>query len=309
MKIGTRGSKLALAQADKVCGLLREKGNTAEVVVIKTSGDVHTTEPLHAMTGGVGAFVREIDEFLLKGEVDAAVHSLKDVPTKRPDKIVMAAVLKRESALDVAITRDGSKLSELKDGSVVGTSSTRRTALMRKYYPGLATMNIRGNVDTRLRKLRDGEYDAILLAEAGLIRLGLDVRAERLDPYEFVPSANQGVIAIVAKPGTAAYDSVCGLNDPDTWLETRVERIITAAMDGGCVVPMGAYAKRSGDRLDVVCEVLSLDGKRQARVREWIPVEGHEAHALRLAEKLAAAGGRGLIEAAKLQLRGCGDER
>src|SRR5271157_4296246 len=264
MKIGTRGSKLALAQADKVCGLLREKGNTAEVVVIKTSGDVHTTEPLHTMTGGVGAFVREIDEFLLKGEVDAAVHSLKDVPTKRPDKIVMAAVLKRESALDVAITRDGSKLSELKDGSVVGTSSTRRTALMRKYYPGLATMNIRGNVDTRLRKLRDGEYDAILLAEAGLIRLGLDVRAER---------------------------------------------IITAAMDGGCVVPMGAYAKRSGDRLDVVCEVLSLDGKRQARVREWIPVEGHEAHALRLAEKLAAAGGRGLIEAAKLQLRGCGDER
>lgn len=308
MRLGTRGSMLALAQADKVCRLLSEKGVSASPVIIKTSGDIHTSEPLHVIKGGVGAFVREIDDFLLRGDVDAAVHSLKDVPTKRPEEIATAAVLARESALDVAITGSGEKLKELKEGSVVGTSSTRRTALIKKHYPGLATKNIRGNIDTRLRKLRDGEYDAIMLAEAGLIRLNMDLPVERLDPYEFVPSANQGVIAIVARPGTEAFRTVSTLNDPDTWLETRVERIITAYMDGGCVVPMGAYAKLDGDRIDVVCEVLSLDGSRQARVREKIYVRDHEAGALKLAGRLAECGGKELVEAAKTNLGGCGDE-
>ena len=297
MKLGTRGSRLALAQAHKVRSLLKD----AEIVVIKTSGDIHASEPLHALAG-VGAFVREIDERLLSGEVDAAVHSLKDVPTKRPPGLETAAVLKRESACDVAVTRDGEGLARLPRGAAVGTSSTRRTALLRRHYPGLEAKNIRGNVDTRLRKLREGEYDAILLAEAGLIRMGIEARAERLDPYEFVPSANQGVIAVVAKPGTEAFDSIKALNHEDTWLETRVERIVAAALDGGCVVPMGAYARRRGDELDVACEVLSLDGRRRAWVREKIPVLGHEAGALELAEKLAAAGGRELVEAAKREL-------
>jgi hydroxymethylbilane synthase len=308
MRVGTRGSRLAMAQAEKVCSLLAKACTEASPVVIKTSGDIHTNEPLHAMKG-VGAFVREIDDRLLAGDVDIAVHSLKDVPTKRPEGLETAAVLKRESALDVAITRDGRKLSELKENAVVGTSSTRRLALIRKYYPHLKTKNIRGNVDTRLRKLSEGEYDAILLAEAGLIRLGLTPKAERLDPYEFVPSANQGVIAIAARPGTEAYEIVKTLNDPDTWLETRAERIISAAMDGGCVVPMGAYAKRNNNSLDVVCEVLSMDGQRQARVRENIPINDLEAGALRLAEKLAERGGRALVDEAKRELRGCGDER
>jgi len=307
MKVGTRGSKLALAQAHKVCRLLGAAGVAASPVVIKTSGDIHTSEPLHAMKG-VGAFVQEIDDRLLAGEVDIAVHSLKDVPTKRPRGLETAAVLERESPRDVAITRNGKKLSELEDGSVVGTSSTRRIALINKYYPGLRTENIRGNVDTRLRKLYGGEYDAILLAEAGLIRLDMSVQVERLDPYEFVPSANQGVIAIVAKPGTEAFEAALALNHPDTWLETGVERAIAAAMDGGCVAPMGVYAKRKGDSMDVVCEVLSLDGRKQARVRESIPVKDHEAHAARLAQKLAAAGGRELVERANRELRGCGDE-
>lgn len=302
MRVGTRGSRLAMAQARKVCGLLSERGVEASPVIIKTSGDVHTSEPLHAMKG-VGAFVQEIDDRLLAGEVDIAVHSLKDVPTKRPEGLATAAVLKRESALDVAVTRDGKKLSELEEGAVVGTSSTRRAALIKKHYPHLRTNNIRGNVDTRLRKLGEGEYDAILLAEAGLIRLGMDIIIERLDPYDFVPSANQGVIAIVARHGTPEFDAVSALNDPDTWLETGVERAIASALDGGCVAPMGAYARLEGDGLDVVCEVLSLDGRRQARVRETIPVKDHEYHALRLAEKLAACGGRDLVEEAKRELR------
>ena len=302
MRLGTRGSRLARAQACKVRDLLREGGVDAEIVVIKTSGDIHTGEPLYALKGGVGAFVREIDEFLLKGEVDAAVHSLKDVPTARPPGLMTAAVLKRESARDVAITRDGGRLSDLGEGAVVGTSSTRRTALVRRHYPRLAIRNIRGNVDTRLKKLREGEYDAILLAEAGLIRLGLDVQAERLDPYEFVPSANQGVIAVVARPGTEAFEALKTLNHEDTWLETRVERAVAAALDGGCVVPMGAYARRTGKELDVACEVLSLDGRRRAWVREKIPVEDYEARALELAKKLAAGGGRELVDAAKREL-------
>lgn len=302
MRLGTRGSRLALAQAHKVRGLLEAQGADVEIVVIKTSGDIHTTEPLHVIKGGVGAFVREIDDRLLAGEVDAAVHSLKDMPTVRPLGLATAAVLRRESPCDVAVTRDGERLSELKEGAVVGTSSTRRTALVKRHCPHLDIKNIRGNVDTRLRKLGECEYDAILLAEAGLIRLGLEVPAERLDPYEFVPSANQGVIAVVARPGTRDFEEITALNDADTWLETSVERMITSAMDGSCVVPMGAYAKRAGDVLDVACEVLSLDGKRQARVREEIPVNGHEAYTLRLAEKLAAGGGRGLVEEAKREL-------
>lgn len=301
MRIGTRGSKLAMAQAEKVCALLEAKGEKAEPVVVKTSGDVQADRPLYALKG-YGAFVREIDDLLLRGDIDAAVHSLKDIPTERPQGLTLAAVLSRESALDVAITRDGRLLKDLPDGAVVGTSSTRRQALMRRHYPGLQTKDIRGNVDTRLRKLHAGEYDAILLAEAGLIRLGIVLPAERLDPYQSVPAANQGVIAIVAREGSPELKSLQRLNDQNTWLETRVERVITSALDGGCVVPMGAYACREGDEIDVICEVLSLDGRQQVRVRETIPVAGCEEHARRIAERLALAGGRTLAEAARKEL-------
>jgi hydroxymethylbilane synthase len=301
MRIGTRGSRLAMAQTEKVCALLEALGEKAEPVVVKTSGDVQAGRPLYALKG-YGAFVREIDDLLLRGDIDAAVHSLKDVPTERPQGLVLAAVLPRESALDVAITRDGRQLKELADGSVVGTSSTRRRALMRRHYPGLTTRDIRGNVDTRLRKLNAGEYDAIILAEAGLIRLGIVLLAERLDPYQSVPAANQGVIAIVAREGSPEMDALRRLNDPDTWLETRVERVITSALDGGCVVPMGAYARRLNDRIDVICEVLSLDGRQQVRLRETITVDSCEEHAGRIADQLALAGGSRLAEAARKEL-------
>jgi hydroxymethylbilane synthase len=301
MRIGTRGSRLAMAQVEKVCALLEATGEKAEPVVVKTSGDVQADRPLYALKG-YGAFVREIDDLLLRGDIDAAVHSLKDVPTERPQGLTLAAVLPRESALDVAITRDGRPLKELPDGSVVGTSSTRRRALMLRQYPGLVTKDIRGNVDTRLRKLNAGEYDAIILAEAGLIRLGIVLPVERLDPYQSVPAANQGVIAIVAREGSPELEALRRLNDLDTWLETRVERVITAALDGGCVVPMGAYARRLNDEIDVVCEVLSLDGRQQVRLRETIPVAGCEEHARRIADQLAQAGGRTLAEAARKEL-------
>ena len=309
MRVGTRGSKLALAQADKVCRLIKGMGIEAVPVVIKTSGDIHTSEPLHAMKGGVGAFVQEIDERLLQGEIDLAVHSLKDVPTARPDGIGQAAVLQRESPCDVAVTTTGMRLAELKEGAVVGTSSTRRAAFIKRRYPHLVTENIRGNVDTRLRKLSEGEYDAILLAEAGLIRLGLDVEAERLDPYQFVPSANQGVITIAARPGSEASSIAALLNDEPTFIETRVERLIATHLDGGCVAPMGVYARIDGGEIDVVCEVLSLDGKKCSRVRDVIPLEGYEASAMDLAKLLADRGGRALVEEAKRQLRSVSSDK
>lgn len=301
MRIGTRGSRLAMAQAEKVCTLLEARGIKAEPVIVKTSGDVQADRPLYALKG-YGAFVREIDDLLLNGEIDAAVHSLKDIPTERPAGLALAAVLPRESALDVAITRDGRLLKDLPYGSVVGTSSTRRRAMIKRHYPKLEARDIRGNVDTRLRKLDAGEYDAILLAEAGLIRLGIAPRAERLDPYQFVPAANQGVIAIVARKGSPEFASLQQLDDYDTSLETRVERIITSALDGGCVVPMGAYACRQGDKIDVIGEVLSLDGQQHVRVRETIPVAGCEEHARRVAERLAISGGRTLADAARREL-------
>ena len=301
MRIGTRGSKLAMAQAEKVCALLKEQGEEAKIVVVKTSGDAQADRPLYALKG-YGAFVREIDDLLLRGEIDAAVHSLKDVPTDRPGELALAAVLPRETALDVAVTRDGRGLRDLPDGAVVGTSSTRRRAMVRRHHPRLRTKDIRGNVDTRLRKLHNGEYDAIIIAEAGPIRLGIVPRAERLDPYKFVPAANQGVIAVVAREGSPEAEALGRLNDRTTWLETRAERIITAALDGGCVVPMGAYASRAGDEIDVIAEVLSLDGHQQVRVRETIPVARLEEHAQRIADHLALAGGKMLAEAARREL-------
>ncbi len=301
MRIGTRGSKLAIAQAEKVCRLLKERGIEASTTVIKTSGDIQKDSPLYQMKG-YGAFVREIDDLLLNHEIDVAVHSLKDVPTVRPEGLVTAAVLKRESALDVAVIRNGERLTDLPAGSSIGTSSTRRAALILRHYPGLVPKDIRGNVDTRLRKLQEGDYDAILLAEAGLIRLGIDMKVERLDPYNFVPAANQGVIAIVARENSPEAEALKVLNDETTWLETRVERIIAAGLDGGCVVPLGVYATRVGDELDIICEILSLDGNQQVRVRETIPVEGCEEHVKRIAERLALSGGKALSEAARKEL-------
>ncbi|HMK45871.1 MAG TPA: hydroxymethylbilane synthase [Methanocella sp.] len=299
MRLGTRGSKLAMAQAEKVRRLLQQDlGVSATATVISTSGDVKKEDPPYRMKG-YGEFVREIDELLLQGKIDIAVHSLKDIPTIRPKGLALAAVLKRESALDVAVLRRGDRLTDLSAYSTVGTSSARRQAMIRRHYPSLRTKDVRGNVDTRLRKLHEGGYDAIILAEAGLIRLGIDMTIERLDPYTFVPAANQGVIAIVVREGSPEMDMIGRLNDRATWLETRVERAISGRLDGGCVVPMGVYATMVGDEMDVICEILSLDGKQQVRVRETIPVERWEAHANRIADRLALAGGRVLADAAR----------
>uniref|UniRef100_A0A7C4S886 Probable porphobilinogen deaminase n=1 Tax=Geoglobus ahangari TaxID=113653 RepID=A0A7C4S886_9EURY len=241
--VGTRGSKLALAQTSKVVEKLEEKGYNVEIKIIKSMGDIMKDKPLYEFKGS-GAFVRTLEHALLKGEIDIAVHSYKDIPSKMLDGVTVAAVLKRDSPFDAFIARDGSTLDEIKPYAVIGTSSLRRRAQLGLYRPDLRFENIRGNIDTRLRKLKDGLYDAIVLAEAGLIRLGLEVEYHKLPIEKFVPSANQGIIAVQTRKGEE--ELVSFINHKDTWIEAEVERAVMKELGIGCAIPAGIYAECKG---------------------------------------------------------------
>jgi len=292
--IGTRGSMLALAQANIVSDMLREIGITTEIRVIKTHGDLVTDRPLHELSG-VGAFVREIDEHSLAGSIDIAVHSMKDIPTVRPDELVTAAILKRDSPHDVLITNENVTLNRLPAGATIGTSSLRRIAQLRRFRGDLNIAPLRGNINTRMRKLRDHVYDGIILAEAGLTRMGWDIEFARLDTDRFIPSANQGTIAIVALRNSDAEKVVNRLDHPKTRIETDVERIVIDVLGGGCTVPIGAFATVRGDEIAVRAEVLAPDGGQYRRVEDTFPVSGYAENASRLGEKLAAEGGSELV--------------
>lgn len=241
--VGTRGSKLALAQTSKVVEKLEEKGYNVEIKIIKSMGDIMKDKPLYEFKGS-GAFVRTLEHALLKGEIDIAVHSYKDIPSKMLDGVTVAAVLKRDSPFDAFIARDGSTLDEIKPYAIIGTSSLRRRAQLGLYRPDLRFENIRGNIDTRLRKLKDGLYDAIVLAEAGLIRLGLEVEYHKLPIEKFVPSANQGIIAVQTRKGEE--ELVSFINHKDTWIEAEVERAVMKELGIGCAIPAGIYAECKG---------------------------------------------------------------
>ncbi|RZN31282.1 MAG: hydroxymethylbilane synthase, partial [Methanosarcinales archaeon] len=245
MIIGTRGSKLALAQAEIVASRLSSVGIKTEIHIIKTVGDVDTNNPLHKLPG-VGVFVREIDEYSLSGNIDIAVHSMKDLPTVRPEKLVTAAILKRDPPGDVLITRDNTRLADLPAGAVIGTSSMRRIAQMRRFRSDLKITDLRGNINTRMKKLRNGDYDGIILAEAGLVRLGWDIGFERLNTDSFIPSANQGTIAVATLRGSEAEDAVRMLDHRQTRIETEIERIVIGVLGGGCSIPIGAFAEMIG---------------------------------------------------------------
>jgi hydroxymethylbilane synthase len=253
--IGTRGSALALAQAEKVISLLEGRGIEAEKVVISTLGDTVTGVPLHEI-GGQGVFVRALDDAILRGEIDAAVHSAKDIPAKRPEGLVTCAVLERDSPADFLV-----HTIPLEEIRVVGTSSTRRRAQLMRHFPHLSVAPLRGNVDTRLRKLREGQYDAIVLAEAGLQRLGLSLPGTRLPPETFVPSPNQGTIAVVSREGETAGMLADALDHPPTRRDISLERIAMEEIGGGCFTPLGIYC----DRGHLHAEILSLGGDRAVR--------------------------------------------
>lgn len=314
MIIGTRGSALALAQANLVARLLREKGIETTQQIIKTTGDTFTDRPLHEVAG-VGAFVRELDDRMIAGEIDIAVHSMKDLPTVRPQELAIAAVMKRDSPLDVLVTCDGKGIHDLPQGAVVGTTSMRRTAQLKRVRPDLVVKDLRGNINTRLRKLSEGQYDAIFMAKAGLERMGWDhimALSSELDAHDFVPSANQGTIVIVTRKDTAAQEAVKFLDHRQTRIETEIERIVITEVGGGCIVPIGSFAEFENDMADMNCsghdevcadakiriraEVLSLDGLKVVKIDEVISLKNYVAESHQIGHRLVEMGGKGLVE-------------
>jgi len=273
LSIGSRGSPLALWQAEHVRRLLFARtGADSAIVVIKTAGDRAANVPF-GQVGTKGMFLKELEDALLDGRVDLAVHSLKDVPTGAlPAGLTLAAVLERDDVRDALVSRAGACLAELPPQSRVGTSSLRRQSQLRHYRPALAVAELRGNVDTRLGKLDRGEYDAIVLAKAGLDRLGLKHRITEILPIEIsLPAAGQGALAIEARAGDAQLISHIGaLDHAETRACVTAERVLLAALGGGCQVPIGAWARidagsAANDRLVLDAAVLSPDGSRCLR--------------------------------------------
>lgn len=303
MIIGTRGSALALAQADIVARMLANRGIETSRKIIKTTGDRFTDRPLHEVAG-VGAFVRELDDRMMEGAIDIAVHSMKDLPTNRPKGLTTSAALERDSPNDVLLTKDGTKLDDLPKGALIGTTSMRRRAQLLRYRPDLHIKDLRGNINTRMKKLENGHYDGIMLAEAGLQRMKWELDVERLDVERFCPSANQGTIAIVTPTGSEAESVTSQLNHTQTRITTDIERMVIKEVEGGCIAPIGSFSHFiNKNEVRVLAEVLSLDGTRQVRIDEVIPLEDYSDHASRLGRKLVAMGGKDLVKEAISKLR------
>ena len=243
LRIGSRGSQLALWQANHISALLRERGHEVEIEIIHTTGDKITDVAL-AKVGTKGMFTKEIEEALAAGRVDLAVHSLKDLPTELPKGFEIAAITKREDPRDAFCSRKFSKIEDLPEGARVGTSSLRRQAQLKAIRPDLEIHPLRGNVDTRLRKLEQGEYDAIILASAGLRRLGKTELIKQIIPAEIMcPAAGQGALGIEIRQGDEKIREMLKfLDDPAARAATTCERALLNSLGGGCQVPIGAFA-------------------------------------------------------------------
>lgn len=252
LRLGTRGSRLALAQSKLVAELIRAKhpGTGVELVEIQTAGDRDQTSALSSGEG-IGWFTSALQDALLEGSVDLAVHSYKDLPTKRPPGLVIAAVPLREDPRDALVSRNGMSFRGLPTGARVGTSSARRTAQLRAIRPDVEIVLIRGNVDTRIAKVDAGDYDAAVLALAGLKRLGLERRATHVFGFEeILPAPAQGVLAVECRANDAAVRPLLeALDDPVLRQTVTAERMFLATIDGGCSFPAGAYAEHFGSTL------------------------------------------------------------
>ncbi len=261
--IGSRGSKLALWQAQHVYDCLKPFGVEARIEIIKTSGDKIQDVPL-AQAGGKGLFTKEIDEALLNGSIDLAVHSMKDVPSELPPGLTIAAIPEREEPRDALI---GCALAELRDGMRIGTSSLRRSSQLQAFNPRLSVEMLRGNVDTRLRKLDEAQYDAIVLAAAGLRRLGWQERIRELIPVEVMcPAVGQGALAIETRDdGGAAIELARKLDHAETRAAVTAERAMLAVLGGGCQVPIGGYAFVENGVIHMRAIVASPDGSKVVR--------------------------------------------
>jgi hydroxymethylbilane synthase len=267
LRIGTRGSALALWQANHIRDRLSlELGLDAEIVLIKTAGDKFTQTAV-SQIGLKGVFIKELEDALLERGVDVAVHSMKDVPTELPAGLMIAAITRREDPRDCLVSRNGRKLAALAPGARVGTSSLRRRAQLLHTRPDLEVHDLRGNVDTRLRKLEEGLYDAIVLAKAGMDRLGASAKiTEVLEPDVMLPAVGQGALGIEARSEEGEFLRVlAGLEDDDTRAAVTAERALLAELEGGCQVPLGAWGRIEQGQLALDACVLSADGAEDLR--------------------------------------------
>jgi hydroxymethylbilane synthase len=297
--IGTRSSKLALIQTNFVRDALQaaHPGLAVELEHITTKGDIVLDRPLSAI-GDKGLFVTEIEDALRDGRADLAVHSAKDLPSELPPDMILAAFPRRADPRDALISLHGQKLSELREGARVGTSSLRRASQLRRVRPDLQIADLRGNVDTRLRKLHEGQYDAIVLAAAGLERMGLLAEiSEFLDPSAtMIPAVAQGIIGIEIRADDAATAVLlAALDDPDARVAATAERAFLARIGGGCQVPLGAYARINGNQITLDAMIGALDG-RSVRGTRYGSTSDPATLGRELAEALLDDGGRRLLE-------------
>ena len=298
LRIGTRGSLLAKWQAEFVRKqLFAATGMEAEIVIIKTSGDRLQQAPL-TQIGGKGIFIKELEDALLDETVDLAVHSVKDIPTDTPSRLCFPAVCRRDDVRDCLISPKGTTLANLREGARVGTSSLRRHAQLRHIRPDLDVRDLRGNVDTRLRKVESGEYDAILLAKAGLDRLGWSQRiTEVLAPEVCMPAVGQGAIAVEARLNdTEAADALVKLDDAETRTAIICERALLSALQGGCQVPLGAWARIERGELVLEACVCSVDGVQYVKQRATAPPDQAAQLGQHMASLLIEAGAQNILE-------------
>ena len=265
--VGARGSKLSLAQTNWVILELKKVNSNSEYEIkpITTKGDTDT-RPLFTIEQK-GIFEKEIDKAVAEKEIDFAVHSLKDVPSKLADNLIIASIPKREKVNDVFISSNGLSLDEIKAGSVIGTSSLRRAVQVSRKRSDVVVKPIRGNIETRIKKTSEENYDAIVLAQAGISRLGVDIKSTTLSIEDFSPSPGQGAIAIVARiDDPQTIEMLKKIEDPDSRLEIEAERALSDFIDSGCRFPLGAYAKSNGSEMTLTVSAYSVDGKQSLKV-------------------------------------------
>ncbi len=292
LRIGSRGSVLALWQANAVRDRLARAARVqAEILVVKTSGDRFPQANV-SQIGLKGVFIKELEDALLEGRVDLAVHSMKDVPTQVPAGLAFPAICAREDVRDALVARSGAKLAELRAGARVGTSSLRRQSQLRHHRPDLDLRDLRGNVDTRLKKLERGEYDAIVLAKAGLDRLGWSHKiTEAISTEVCLPAVGQGALGIEARADDReVLEVLAGLDHAETRLAVTAERALLAELEGGCQVPLGAWARIERGELVLEACILSMDGADSIRQRAAGSLQQAEALGRELARTMLAAG-------------------
>ena len=299
IKLGTRASLLAVTQSTWVKDQIEKHnpGTTVELIKITTKGDKILDVPL-AKVGGKGLFVKELEDALLDGRADLAVHSMKDVPTDLPEGLHLGVVTKRENPVDAFISNKYKDVQDLPQGATVGTSSLRRKSQLASLRPDLVIVDLRGNLDTRLRKLDEGQFDAIIVATAGLNRLGLSDRVTSFfTPELMLPAIGQGALGLELRVDDKdLLDGISFLNHPVTATAVKAERAFLLRLEGGCQVPIGAYATADANSVTLTGLIASVDGKEILREEMSGPAESAEKIGTELAQKLLDMGGRRILD-------------